>query len=78
MPTIEPIYSIEKGCEVYHNHTECTERNNIEARNIRAGSGSKRLCDHCKRLSHVDAVRPIVGLGGGLLGGLSSLIKAKK
>jgi hypothetical protein len=45
MPVIDPIYSIEKDREVYHNHTDCTERNNIEAKNIRAGTGGKRLCD---------------------------------
>ena len=62
MPVIDPIYSIEKDCEVYHNHTECTERNNIETKNVRAGTGDKRLCHHCLKLSANLPLWPKMGL----------------
>ena len=39
------------GSDVYHDNTECTEGNNIERENRRPGTGGKRKCDHCKRLS---------------------------
>ncbi len=39
------------GSEVYHNNTKCTEGNNIESKNQRAGEGGKRLCRHCKELN---------------------------
>ena len=47
---VNPTYSAEPT-SVYHNNNQCTERNNIEKRNIRHGTGGKRLCDHCKRLN---------------------------
>jgi len=85
MPVIEPIYSIEKGCEVYHNHSECTERNNIEARNIRAGRGEKRLCKHCQNLASQDHLmtlaamsnHPLFGKGGSLLE-MAAILTGKK
>lgn len=79
MATIDAIFSIEKGAEVYHNNSECTERNNIEARNIRAGNGGKRLCAHCAKLN---TARNYFGFGG--MGGLGvqsiwqSAIKGQK
>lgn len=36
---------------VHHNNTLCTEGNNIERINLRTGTGSKPLCQHCIRLS---------------------------
>jgi hypothetical protein len=57
MAIIEAIHSIEVGRAVYHDNSECTERNNIEARNIRAGKGGKRLCSHCERLDKEDRMK---------------------
>ena len=75
MAIIDPIYSIEIGRDVYHNNTNCTERNNIETVNVRAGTGGKRLCDHCKRLNTKESFNGLAG--SGLLGGMSSLFKGK-
>ena len=36
---------------VFHNNRSCTESNNIETENLRAGSGGRRLCEHCDRLN---------------------------
>jgi hypothetical protein len=36
---------------VYHNNSECNTGNNIEAENRRDGTGGKRLCEECARLS---------------------------
>jgi hypothetical protein len=47
----QPIYSIEPDCKVYHNNTKCTERNSIEMRNMRVGTGGKKLCDDCRKLN---------------------------
>lgn len=35
----------------HHDNTGCTEGNNIERENRRAGTGGKPLCDHCRRLA---------------------------
>jgi hypothetical protein len=35
---------------VYHDNTECTEGNNIEAENRREGTGNRPKCEHCARL----------------------------
>lgn len=40
-----------KDSDVYHDNTKCTEGNNIEPRNKLSGTGGKRKCDHCQRLS---------------------------
>jgi hypothetical protein len=37
--------------KVYHNNDKCTEGNNIEARNIRQGTGGYPLCKHCAKLN---------------------------
>ena len=47
---VSPFHSTEPNIEVYHNSNRCTEGNNIESRNWAAGTGGKRLCDHCHRL----------------------------
>lgn len=39
------------GSDVYHNNDKCTERNNIEARNLQQGTGGKRLCSRCSELN---------------------------
>jgi hypothetical protein len=45
---ISPFHSILQ--RVHHNNTRCTEGNNIEPYNKRAGTGGKPLCQHCSRL----------------------------
>lgn len=37
--------------DVYHNNNKCTERNNIEAVNLRQGNAGKKLCLHCAKLN---------------------------
>ena len=49
MPKVPPTNSIKEP--VYHNNSECTERNNIEPENLRQGTGGKRLCKPCKKLN---------------------------
>lgn len=48
MAKTAPFHSIKQP--VRHNNTECTEGNNIERENWRAGTGGKPLCTHCQRL----------------------------
>jgi hypothetical protein len=48
MSKTSPFHSITSG--VHHNNTSCTEGNNIEPQNKRAGTGGKPLCSHCARL----------------------------
>jgi len=71
MPITDPIYSIKPNTQVYHNHTACTERNNIETVNVRAGTGGKRLCERCQTYRIIDInnaakMLTCVGLYGGL------------
>ena len=40
-----------KDSDVYHDNDECTEGNNIEARNRESGTGGKRKCNRCSELS---------------------------
>jgi hypothetical protein len=35
---------------VYHDNNACTEGNNIEVRNRRAGTDNRRQCVHCEKL----------------------------
>jgi hypothetical protein len=35
----------------YHDESRCTEGNNIEPRNRVSGTGGRRKCDHCRRIS---------------------------
>jgi hypothetical protein len=51
MPKTTEWYSKREGTEVYHNNSLCTEVNNIEAYNVKEGTGGKRLCHHCERLN---------------------------
>ena len=55
MAKVAPTYSIEPGRDVYHNNNQCTERNNIETRNLRQGTDGRRLCAHCARLNAAGA-----------------------
>ena len=36
--------------DVYHDHSRCTEGNNIEAHNRVSGTGNLPKCQHCARL----------------------------
>ena len=54
MPLETPRHSTELHCEVYHNHTDCTEANNIEDRYLKFGTSGKRLCKHCESLGDRD------------------------
>lgn len=47
---VKPTHSKKSGTSVYHNN-KCTERNNIEAGNIKQGADNLSLCSHCKRLN---------------------------
>lgn len=49
MSVVSPWHSANEA--VHHNNTECTEGNNIESRNRKAGTGGKPLCAHCERLA---------------------------
>jgi hypothetical protein len=44
----QPWHSTKQN--VHHDNTKCTEGNNIERENLRAGTGGKPLCQHCYRL----------------------------
>jgi len=46
---VNPTHAEESS--VHHNNNQCTERNNIETRNLRQGTGGKPLCQHCKRIN---------------------------
>jgi len=43
-----PWHSIKRP--VHHDDTRCTEGNNIEAENLRTGTGGKPKCARCKEL----------------------------
>lgn len=48
---VAPFHSTLPGTSVHHDNNQCTEGNNIEARNRKSGTGGHPLCDHCKRLN---------------------------
>ena len=50
MPRVAAYHSKLPGTRVYHDHSECTEGNNIESYNRVSGTGGHPKCDHCKRL----------------------------
>jgi hypothetical protein len=77
MPTVTQWHSAKPETKVYHNHTGCTEGNNIEAYNVREGTGSKRLCEHCQRLTQEDSFKFLLNKGG-LIGGFNSSIFGPK
>lgn len=51
MPLDKPIYSAEENCKVYHDNINCPERNKMEMKNVRVGTGGKKLCPHCRTLN---------------------------
>lgn len=76
MPKTTSWYSARGGTEVYHNNSGCTEVNNIEAYNVREGTGDKRLCHHCERLNREESYHNKLGLAGLLGGRPSSILNA--
>lgn len=48
MARVNPFHSPDQP--VYHYCSNCTEGNNIEAKNKKSGTGGKRPCTHCQRL----------------------------
>jgi hypothetical protein len=50
---VNPVHSKISGTRVFHNNNKCTERNNIERKNIKPGTGGLKLCNHCKRLNSI-------------------------
>jgi len=73
MAITTPWYSARPGTEVYHNNSGCTEVNNIEAYNVKEGTGGKRLCKHCEKLN---AQEPSFGFLG-LAGGIRNIVRAR-
>lgn len=47
---VAPIHTA-KNPIVFHNNNKCTERNNIESKNIKKGDGGLRLCNRCEKLN---------------------------
>lgn len=51
MANTAPFHSVHPNDpNVYHDDTRCTEGNNIERQNRRAGTGGRPKCAHCARL----------------------------
>ena len=48
MAKVAAFHSIKQS--VYHDNSKCTEGNNIEPENKKAGTGGKSKCAHCARL----------------------------
>lgn len=49
MAIVPAFHSIlESDRNVYHDSDLCTEGNNIESKNRRAGTGGRRRCDRCE------------------------------
>ncbi len=48
MPRKSPWHSVKE--DVHHDNTECNTGNNIEAENLRQGTGNKPLCRECADL----------------------------
>jgi hypothetical protein len=52
VPKVDPYHSkAAQHRNVYHDHSDCTEGNNIEASNKVPGTGGYPKCEHCERLS---------------------------
>lgn len=49
MPKKSPWYSIKRS--IHHNNTKCDTGNNIEAENLRQGTGGNPLCKDCAELN---------------------------
>lgn len=50
MAKVSPFHSSKTGTAVHHNDNKCTEGNNIETANRKAGTGGLPLCARCKTL----------------------------
>jgi hypothetical protein len=51
MPKVSPYHSVKPNTKnVYHDHSECTEGNNIESYYKRPGTAGRPRCEHCVRL----------------------------
>jgi hypothetical protein len=51
MAKVAPFHSVKNtDRRVYHDNNSCTEGNNIEAANKRAGTDNRPRCEHCARL----------------------------
>ncbi len=48
MAKVAPFHSVKQP--VHHDNNKCTEGNNIESENRRAGTGGKPKCSHCTKL----------------------------
>jgi hypothetical protein len=52
MVRVAPIYSeLKTDRKVFHNNDRCHERNRIEPENVRQGTDSRPVCEHCDRLT---------------------------
>lgn len=52
MSRVAPFHSTHPMARrVYHDNDRCTEGNNIERRYWASGTGGRRRCEHCERLS---------------------------
>jgi hypothetical protein len=48
---VSPFHSVlPSDRRVYHDNDDCTEGNNIETENRRAGTDGRPRCEHCVRL----------------------------
>lgn len=51
MAKVSPFHSVRPNDpKVYHDNDQCTEGNNIETKNRKAGTDNRPRCDHCGRL----------------------------
>jgi hypothetical protein len=52
MAKVPPFHSIHLNHRnVYHDNSQCTEGNNIEAKYRASGTGGRPRCEHCSRLA---------------------------
>jgi hypothetical protein len=49
MAKVAAFHSVNSS--VYHDNSKCMEGNNIEKKYLRTGTGGKRKCAHCIRIS---------------------------
>ena len=62
---VPAYHSSKPESEVFHDESGCTEGNNIENWNVRAGTGNKRQCKHCAQLAAQRRLFNGTGLGAG-------------
>jgi hypothetical protein len=51
MSKVAAFHSTKPGTKVHHDHSKCTEGNNIEHHYRATGTGGHPKCEHCKRLA---------------------------